>query len=108
MDAISDALNNNQLVCIFPEGKITYSGEMNKFKDGIEKIIQRNPVPVTPLVLKGLWGSFFSRKDGQAMSTRPKRFFSTIGIVAGDTVAAEEVTSTILFERVKRLRGDAL
>ena len=42
------------------------------------------------------------------MSTRPKRFFSTIGIVAGDTVAAEEVTSTILFERVKRLRGDAL
>lgn len=107
-DAISDALDNNQLVCIFPEGKITYSGEMNEFKDGIEKIIQRNPVPVTPLALKGLWGSFFSRKDGRAMSSVPVRFFSKIGIVAGDTVAAEDVTASLLFERVQTLRGDAL
>lgn len=104
--AISLALKNEELVCIFPEGKITYTGEMNEFKEGIEKIIQRDPAPVIPVALKGLWGSFFSRKDGEAMATTPKRFFSKIGIVAGQAMAAEKVNATLLFEQVKVLRGD--
>ena len=55
------------LVCIFPEGRITTTGELNPFRPGIERILARNPVPVVPMALRGLWGSFFSRKGGAAM-----------------------------------------
>ena len=61
MDAV---LDEGDLLCIFPEGKVTKTGEMNDFKAGIERIIEQNPVPVIPIALHGVWGSFFSRKTG--------------------------------------------
>jgi 1-acyl-sn-glycerol-3-phosphate acyltransferase len=51
-----------ELVAIFPEGRITDTGELYPFKGGIKRIVERTPVPVVPLALKGLWGSFFSRR----------------------------------------------
>ena len=67
MDTISDALREGWIVVIFPEGGLTWDGEMLPFKSGIERILERDPVPVVPMALNGLWGSFFSRKDGPAM-----------------------------------------
>ena len=67
-DDIAQALEAGDLVCIFPEGRITDSGEMYPFRSGIKRIIERTPVPVVPLALRGLLGSFFSRKGGRAMS----------------------------------------
>jgi len=66
-DEISRALENGEVVCIFPEGRLTPDGRMGTFKRGIERIIARNPVPVVPMALKGLWGSFFSHKNGHAL-----------------------------------------
>jgi 1-acyl-sn-glycerol-3-phosphate acyltransferase len=59
---IDDALADGDLVCIFPEGKLTADGEINTFKDGVEKIIAQRAVPVIPMALQGLWGSVFSRQ----------------------------------------------
>ena len=75
---------HGDLVCIFPEGRITDDGEMNPFRPGIERIVARTPVPVVPMALRGLWGSFFSREGGAAM-TRPFRrgVFSKIELVVG-------------------------
>jgi hypothetical protein len=42
------------------------------------------------------------------MSFLPVRFFSKIGIVTGNTVAAEDVTASLLFEWAQTLRRDAL
>ena len=57
-------LADDELVCIFPEGKITNSGEMNEFKKGIVRIIDETPQAcVIPMALSGLWGSVFSRKE---------------------------------------------
>lgn len=68
-DSISRSLEEGEVVCIFPEGRITNNGEMNSFRTGIEKIINRNPVIVIPMALDGLWGSYFSRKwNGRALS----------------------------------------
>jgi 1-acyl-sn-glycerol-3-phosphate acyltransferase len=73
----------------FPKGKITADGNINPFRPGITRILARNPVPVVPMALRGLWGSFFSRKDGPAM-TRPFRrgVFSRIELVVGAAVPA--------------------
>jgi hypothetical protein len=77
---IAEQLRAGELVCIYPEGKITKTGEMNAFKTGIERILRETPVPVVPLALAGLWGSFFSRKGGPAMRKLPRRFRSALSL----------------------------
>jgi len=108
-DEVSMALNDDEVVCIFPEGKITDNGEMNEFKAGVMKIIERDPVPVLPLALRGLWGSFFSRKYGNAMTKFfPRGLFSKIDLVAGDAIVADDVSLGWLSKSVLELRGDRL
>ncbi len=107
-DQIAAALEQGELVGLFPEGKITHDGNMNAFKPGIEKIIARTPVPVVPLALRNLWGSFFSRYGGRAMWGLPRRLWSEVTVVAGEPVAPAEVSVARLEQRVTELRGAQL
>lgn len=107
MDEIARALEAGELVCIFPEGKITGDGELQEFRSGVERIVARTPVPVIPLALKGLWGSFFSRKDGPAMLKIPRGFGSRIGLVAGAPVPPHEVSAMKLQSIVRELLCEA-
>ena len=104
---IAAALADGDLVGIFPEGRITDSGEMYPFRNGIRRVVRRTPVPVVPMALRGLWGSFFSRKDGPAMS-RPLRrgLFSSIALVATSPVEPALATPDNLQRIVGELRGD--
>ena len=107
MDEVARALEAGDLVGIFPEGRITDTGELYPFRSGMEKILARTPVAVVPIGLSGLWGSFFSRKDGRAM-TRPCRrgLLSRIGLIVGEPVPSAQATSTHLQALVAGLRGD--
>ncbi len=105
-DKISEELRAGNLVCIFPEGKLTTDGELNTFRAGIEKIIARDPVPVVPMALQGLWGSFFSHADGGALLKRPRRFWSRVNIVAAPAWQPETVSAAQLQAEVLMLRGD--
>ncbi|MGE0087377.1 MAG: MFS transporter [Desulfococcaceae bacterium] len=105
-EEIARGLEAGDLFCIFPEGKITADGEMDVFKPGIEKIIRRTPVPVIPMALRGLWGSFFSKKSGKAMSRISGRFWSKVQLVAGTPVMPEQVTAEGLRKKVLHLRGE--
>jgi 1-acyl-sn-glycerol-3-phosphate acyltransferase len=108
-EAVAKALENGDLVGIFPEGAITHDGEMNAFRPGIERIVKRTPVPVVPLALRGLYGSFFSRKDGAAMSKPLRlitRFWSRIELVTAPPVPAAALTSAALHDTVLAMRGD--
>ena len=103
---VSEALHDDELVCIFPEGKITESGDIEAFKPGIMKIVQRDPVPIIPLALRGLWGSFFSRRYGNAMTRWfPRGWFSRIELIAGDAIAASDASLESLYRRISVLRG---
>jgi hypothetical protein len=103
---VARALRGGDIVCIFPEGRVTDTGEMLAFRPGLKRILEETPVPVVPMALRGLWGSFFSRKDGPAM-TRPWRLrpFAKIGLAAGEPVAATAATPEALQARVAELRG---
>ena len=104
---IDAALRDGDLVAIFPEGRITDSGELYPFRPGITRILNRCAVPVVPLALRGLWGSFFSRVEGRAMSNPSRlRPLRRIALVAGDIVAPEQGTPEALQQTVLRLRGD--
>ena len=99
-----EVLNDGDLLCIFPEGGITKTGELGDFKGGVMKLLESNPVPVVPLALQNLWGSFFSRADGKAMRQPFRRgLFSRVGLVAGDAVPPADVTPLGLRERVSAL-----
>jgi len=106
-EEVAAALEAGELVAIFPEGRITDTGEMYPFRGGIQRILARTPVPVVPIALQGLWGSFFSRKGGPAM-TRPFRrgVLSRIGLVVGDRVPPDAATPAALQAIVVGLRGD--
>jgi 1-acyl-sn-glycerol-3-phosphate acyltransferase len=104
-DRIAEELEAGEVVCIFPEGKITHTGELNVFRPGVEKIVRRTPVPVIPMALKGMWGSFFSRKGGAAMRRPFRRFWSRIELAIGEAVPPEQVTAEGLAERVAALGG---
>nr|WP_010132681.1 MFS transporter [Microbulbifer agarilyticus] len=103
---IEQGLQAGDLLCIFPEGQLTQNGELQPFKAGIEKILKRTPVPVIPMALRGLWGSFFSHKGGLAFSTLPRRFWSRVCVVAGKPVEATHANAEVLQETVLDLRGN--
>ena len=103
---VREGLADGDLFCIFPEGKLTTDGEVDRFRKGIERMVEETPVPVIPMALRGLWGSFFSREGKGAFRRGPGRFWSRVDIVVGETVAAEAVDADNLRERVLALRGN--
>lgn len=69
MRQVRTLLAEGQVVCLFPEGAISYSGQLGEFKRGFERVARADvdgPVPDTqiiPFYLRGLWGSRFSRSS---------------------------------------------
>ncbi len=106
--AIRAALENGELVGIFPEGGLTPDGDIQPFKSGIEKMLLTNPVPVVPMALQNLWGSMWSKQDSRLRRARiPRRFRAEIALVAAAVIAPEQVTAEFLEVQVRVLRGDA-
>lgn len=105
-DRIDEELAAGNVVCIFPEGKLTRDGEIDTFKAGVDIILERRPVPVVPMALQGLWGSFFSNCGGPAFRHLPKRFWSKIQLWASDPVTPDDASSVVLEGNVRALRGD--
>jgi 1-acyl-sn-glycerol-3-phosphate acyltransferase len=115
-ERVDEDLAAGNIVCIFPEGGITRDGEIQRFRPGIEKIIARRAVPVVPVSLGRLWGSWFSRRKGGGIRKIPGRLFArvpiTVGeaarvpITVGEAVPARDVTAARLELLVRTLRGD--
>ena len=104
---VARALRAGDLVGIFPEGRITDTGELSAFRGGVKRIVDATAVPVIPMALRGLWGSMFSRKGGRAFFKRP-RPFSLVELVVGAPIAPEAMTPEGLQQVVQKLRGDTL
>lgn len=105
-ERVDEELAAGNIVCIFPEGGITRDGEIQRFRPGIEKIIARRAVPVVPVSLGRLWGSWFSRRKGGGVRKIPGRLFARVPITIGEAVAARDVTAARLELLVRTLRGD--
>lgn len=102
-ERIGDYLRNGEVVCIFPEGKLTADGEINEFRNGIARILEEHPVPVIPLALRGLWGSFFSRDPNKGLF---RRFWSRVCLLAGQPLPPEQASCGLLQQQVTALRGE--
>ena len=105
-EQIADSLEKGQLVCIFPEGRITRDGALNVFRPGLERIVQRNPVPVIPIALRGLADSLFARGSGRSLRNFPWLLWAEIALIIGMPVAPEAATAGGVREAVAGLLQD--
>jgi 1-acyl-sn-glycerol-3-phosphate acyltransferase len=105
-DACGRALANGELVCIFPEGKLTRTGDLNPFRHGIAEILRRQRAPVVPMALRGLWGSVFSRHEDTRWP-RPigRGVMSRLTLAVGEPIDPADATPEHLQELVLALRG---
>ncbi len=105
-EQVDAELAAGNIVCVFPEGGLTTDGEVQAFKPGIEKIIARRPVPVIPVALGRLWGSWFSRRKGGGIRKIPGRLFSRVPVIIGAPVAPSDASAATLELLVRTLRGE--
>lgn len=105
-EKVDAELAAGHIVCIFPEGGLTHDGEIQRFKPGIEKILARRPVPVIPVALGRLWGSWFSRRKNGGIHRIPGRLFARVPVIFGEPVAPLDATAENLELLVRTLRGE--
>lgn len=103
-------LADGEMVCIFPEGGITRDGALQPFKGGVMKLIDGMPdVPVIPMALGNLWGSYFSRVEGGKAMVKPMRrgLWSPVSLTVDEPLRAADVSPDALRSRVAWLLGRA-
>ncbi|KQP03810.1 MFS transporter [Pseudorhodoferax sp. Leaf265] len=103
MAAAAQVLREGDLLGIFPEGGITRDGSLQTFKGGVAKILTQAradglAVPVVPMALTNLWGSYFSRIEAGGAMVRPFRrgAFSRVGLNVGPALAFDTATPEAL------------
>lgn len=93
------AVEQGELVCIFPEGGITRSGRLESFKPGMLSIVSGTSAPLVPVFLGGMWGSIFSFAGGKFFWKLPKRLPYPVSIRFGEPLrqpqSADEVRGAV-------------
>jgi 1-acyl-sn-glycerol-3-phosphate acyltransferase len=87
-EQMHQALQNEEMVILFPEGKLTTTGQVDRFRKGVEKALERDPVPVLPIALKGLWGTRFSMSPEAKWHFRPP-----VEMVVGELLPPQGLTA---------------
>jgi acyl-[acyl-carrier-protein]-phospholipid O-acyltransferase/long-chain-fatty-acid--[acyl-carrier-protein] ligase len=83
----TDALRNDEIVCIFAEGQITRTGQLLPFRRGLERIMKGVEVPIIPVNLDGVWGSIFSFERGRFLWKMPRRIPYRVTVSFGKPMA---------------------
>lgn len=100
------ALADGDIIGIFPEGSITYDGELGEFKRGVENLAQAAQARVVPMAINGLWGSFFSREQGTAMTGWPKKLWAKIKLNIGQPIDPDQASADYVRQQVAKLLED--
>lgn len=107
LNEVSHALRQGEVVMLFPEGRLTPDGEIQRFRRGLDMILARDPVPVVPAGLAGLWGSWTSHRGGRALTKLPRRFRARVALTFGEPLSPREARSAQIEVRVCELKAEA-
>ncbi len=111
----SDALRDDEIVCIFAEGQITRTGQLLPFRRGLERIMKGVDAPIVPVNLDGVWGSIFSFARGRFLWKIPQRIPYPVTVSFGQPMpptsaaiavrrAVQELQAEAFQQRKRRMR----
>jgi acyl-[acyl-carrier-protein]-phospholipid O-acyltransferase / long-chain-fatty-acid--[acyl-carrier-protein] ligase len=102
--AVSQRINNGELVVIFAEGTVTRTGQMLEFKKGVEHISRLIQAPILPIHFYNVAGSPFSFKAGRSQMQKItwRGFRSPIRATIGSPLQAP-ITAHELRQKIKEL-----
>lgn len=83
------AIESGDLVCIFPEGGLTRTGNLLAFNRGYEKIIKGLDEPIVPLYLDNIWGSIFSFSQGRYFFKMPQKTPYPVSVLFGEPLNSD-------------------
>ena len=86
-----DAIKAGELVCVFPEGAISRTGQLLQLKRGFGLISELAKVPVVPAVIDGLWGSIYSFAGNKYIWKSPRLMPTPVCVLFGKIIPCEQV-----------------
>lgn len=99
MKTINEMLKQGEVVCLFPEGVISRTGNLAEFQRGFETAAADTGAEIVPFYLRGLWGSRFSRSSDRLGSSTRRGLVRDIVVAFGeplpDSTTAEQLKSKI-------------
>ncbi|MBL9114393.1 MAG: MFS transporter [Verrucomicrobiaceae bacterium] len=101
---VTEALQEGEVVCLFPEGSLTRTGELGELQKGFELILRQARTPAVPVWLDGLWGSIFSWKDGRVFTKWPKKLRYPVVVKFGPVLEPREATTDRVLTELKTMR----
>lgn len=108
LNVAREALQNGEVVCIFPEGAISRTGQLQTFQRGTLKILKGIEVPIIPVYLAGLWGSIFSYHGGRFFWKWPKKVPYPVTIRIGQPINTPPENPAFLRNAVEKVGGEAM
>ncbi|MBK1648050.1 acyl-[ACP]--phospholipid O-acyltransferase [Rhabdochromatium marinum] len=98
--AVTERLDAGEVVCLFPEGTLSKTGQLNEFKRGFERAAQAaGPGVIVPFYQRGLWGSRFSYASAKLKTDRREGRLREIVVAFGTplplTATAEQVKQAV-------------
>jgi 1-acyl-sn-glycerol-3-phosphate acyltransferase len=102
------ALDNGELLGLFPEGGISRSQQIRTFKPGLMKILKGRQVPIIPMYFDELWGSIFSYSKGRAFTKLPNSIRRPISIHVGKPIDPQPDSMVPIASAVQNLSATTM
>ncbi|MGF1483264.1 MAG: MFS transporter [Opitutales bacterium] len=103
-----DALNQGEVVCIFPEGVLTRTGTLGEIKRGFSVIARNAQCPVLPVHLDGLWDSIFSFRRQRWIWKKPERLPVPVNVTIAPAMSAETATVENVHQALLDMGAEAM
>ncbi len=95
IETAREALNNGELVCIFPEGGVSRSGQLQVFRPGVLELLRGTSAAVVPVYLDELWGSIFTFRGGRFFWKWPRVWSRPVSIWFGEKIVQPASIHTV-------------
>ncbi len=82
--SVREAIQSGEVVCLFPEGQVSRTGNTLRFGRGIEYIMRGLKEPIIPAYLDRVWGSMWSFDGGRLLFKLPRVLPHPITVVFGE------------------------
>src|SRR5436190_3868338 len=101
--AATEQIAAGEIVCLFPEGRLTRSGTLLRLRRGYELIAQHANAKVVPVWLDRLWGSIFSYQGGKFFTKLPKEIPYRVTVAFGKSLEAKAADIATVREELLKL-----